>query len=84
MKRQALPKRAPKKNAGAARKLATADRSLSVIPGGLPAEFPATIAIVMHLASNHKSVLAEILSRRTPLRVKQAQTGDQPGGRVAA
>lgn len=92
MKRKALPKRAPEKNAGAARKLATADRSfpviamaasaggleaLSVILAGLPADFPAAIAIVMHLAPDHKSILAEILSRHTHLRVKQAQTGDR-------
>ena len=92
MKRNALPKRAPKKTAGAGRKPATADRSfpviamaasagglqaLSVILNGLPAEFPAAIAIVMHLFPNHKSILAEILSRRTHLLVKQAQTGDR-------
>lgn len=51
-------------------------RALSVILGGLPAEFPAAIAIVMHLAPNHKSILAEILKCRTQLEVKQAQTGD--------
>ena len=51
-------------------------KALSVILGGLPADFPAAIAIVMHLAPDHKSILAEILSSRTPLEVKQAQTGD--------
>ena len=50
--------------------------ALSVILGGLPADFPAAVAIVMHLSPDHKSVLAEILSRRTPLPVKQANTGD--------
>jgi two-component system chemotaxis response regulator CheB len=50
--------------------------ALSVILGALPANFPAAIAIVMHLSPNHKSILAEILSRRTPLLVKQAHTGD--------
>ena len=50
--------------------------ALSVILAGLPADFPAAIAIVMHLAPNHKSLLAEILSGRTPLEVKQAHTGD--------
>ena len=44
--------------------------------GGLPADFPAAIAIVMHLAPDHKSILAEILSSRTHLEVKQAHTGD--------
>lgn len=51
-------------------------QALSVILGGLPADFPAAIAIVMHLAPDHKSILAEILSRRTHLVVKQAHTGD--------
>ena len=50
--------------------------ALSVILGGLPAEFPAAVAIVMHLSPDHKSILAEILDRRTHLKVKQAHTGD--------
>jgi two-component system chemotaxis response regulator CheB len=50
--------------------------ALSVILGDLPAGFPAAIAIVMHLAPDHKSILAEILGRRCRLEVKQAQTGD--------
>src|SRR5471030_2585595 len=51
-------------------------KALSVILGGLPANFPAAIAIVMHLAPEHKSILAEILNSRTHLAVKQAHTGD--------
>ena len=51
-------------------------KALSVILGGLPADFPAAIAIVMHLAPDHKSLLAEILKCRTDLKVKQAHTGD--------
>ena len=39
-------------------------KALSVILGGLPADFPAAIAIVMHLAPDHKSILAEILDGR--------------------
>ena len=39
---------------------------LSVILGALPADFPAAIAIVMHLSPDHKSLLAD----------KQAQPGD--------
>ena len=50
--------------------------ALSVILGGLPADFPAAIAIVMHLSPDHKSILAEILNRRTHLPVRQAHTGD--------
>jgi two-component system, chemotaxis family, protein-glutamate methylesterase/glutaminase len=51
-------------------------KALSAILGGLPADFPAAIAIVMHLAPDHKSLLAEILSCRTALKVRQARTGD--------
>jgi chemotaxis response regulator CheB len=51
-------------------------KALSVILGGLPGNFPAAIAIVMHLAPEHKSILAEILNSRTHLAVKQAHTGD--------
>ncbi|WP_442936993.1 chemotaxis protein CheB [Nostoc sp.] len=42
----------------------------------LPAEFPAAIAIVQHLAPGHPSFMAEILSRRTNITVKQAEEGD--------
>ena len=51
-------------------------QALSAILGGLPAGFPAAIAIVMHLAPDHKSMLAEILTSRSPLTVTQARTGD--------
>jgi two-component system, chemotaxis family, protein-glutamate methylesterase/glutaminase len=51
-------------------------KALSIILGGLPANFPASIAIVMHLSPEHKSILAEILNNRTQLAVKQAHTGD--------
>ena len=52
-------------------------KALSVILAGLPADFPAAIAIVMHLSPEHKSLLAEILRCRTRLKVKQAQPGDK-------
>ncbi|MCC5618780.1 chemotaxis protein CheB [Nostoc sp. CHAB 5836] len=42
----------------------------------LKAQFPAAIAIVQHLAPEHRSFMAEILSRRTDITVKQAQEGD--------
>jgi two-component system chemotaxis response regulator CheB len=51
-------------------------KALSVILSGLPADFPAAIAIVMHLSPDHESILAEILSSRTALKVQQAHTGD--------
>lgn len=42
----------------------------------LPTKFPAAIAIVQHLAPEHPSFMAKILSRRTDITVKQAQEGD--------
>jgi len=50
--------------------------ALSIILSALPADFPAAIAIVMHLSPDHKSILAEILNRRTHLKVQQARTGE--------
>ena len=50
--------------------------ALSQVLGGLPADFPATIVVVQHLDRHHRSLMAEILSRRTSLRVKQAEEGD--------
>jgi two-component system chemotaxis response regulator CheB len=43
----------------------------------LPADFKAAIVIVQHLDPRHPSLMAEILSRRTPLKVIQAKQGDQ-------
>lgn len=52
-------------------------KALSVILASLPKEFPAAILIVMHLSPNHKSLLADILSSRTPLTVKEAKAGEK-------
>ena len=51
-------------------------KALSAILGGLPADFPAAIAIVMHVAPDHKSLLAEILNSRSHLPVTEAHNGD--------
>jgi two-component system chemotaxis response regulator CheB len=51
--------------------------ALSRVLGALPADFPAALVVVQHVVSHHKSRLAEILARRTPLRVQQAETGDR-------
>ncbi len=51
-------------------------KALAVILSGLPADFPAAIAIVMHLSPDHESILAEILDSRSDLEVRQAKTGD--------
>jgi two-component system chemotaxis response regulator CheB len=52
-------------------------RALGIVLSGLPAEFPAAVVIVQHLDPRHRSLMADILSRRTALHVKQAQEGDR-------
>lgn len=51
--------------------------ALSQVLGGLPADFPASIVIVQHLDPRHRSLMAEILGKRTKLAVKQAEDDDQ-------
>jgi two-component system chemotaxis response regulator CheB len=55
--------------------------ALTEILSALPKDFPAAIAIVQHLDPNYDSQLAQILSPRTSLEVKQAVEGDllRPG-----
>jgi two-component system chemotaxis response regulator CheB len=50
--------------------------ALSLVLGQLPAGFPPAIVVVQHLDPRHRSLMAEILDRRTPLRVRQAEEGD--------
>jgi two-component system chemotaxis response regulator CheB len=47
----------------------------------LPADFSAAVLVVQHLDPRHRSVMAEILSRRTALRVVEAVHGQpvEPG-----
>ncbi len=52
-------------------------QALTPILSALPATFPAAIAIVQHISPDHNSVMAEILDRRTALKVKQAREADQ-------
>ena len=57
--------------------------ALSSVLADLPAGFPAGILVVQHLDPRHRSLMADILSRRTRLEVKQAEDGDRlAGGRV--
>ncbi len=52
-------------------------RAVSQVIENLPANFPISIAIVQHLDPRHRSLMADILSRKTTLRVKQAEAGEQ-------
>lgn len=55
--------------------------ALFSVLGGLPQHFPAAVVVVQHLAPNHRSVLAELLSRKTELTVDEAVGGEplEPG-----
>ena len=54
--------------------------ALSEVLSALPEDFPAAIAIVQHLDPRHRSLMAKILSGRTPLLVKEAEEGDRLRG----
>jgi two-component system chemotaxis response regulator CheB len=43
----------------------------------LPEGFPAIIVVVQHLDPRHRSLMADILTRRTVLKVKQAEEGER-------
>ncbi|MEO1133136.1 MAG: chemotaxis protein CheB [Cyanobacteria bacterium J06639_1] len=51
--------------------------ALSQVLSQLPADFPVPIVVVQHLDPRHRSLIADILSRRTGLVVKQAEAGDR-------
>jgi two-component system chemotaxis response regulator CheB len=51
--------------------------ALGRVLAGLPGDFAAAIVIVQHLDPRHRSLMADILSRKTRLAVKQAQEGDE-------
>ena len=55
--------------------------ALGQVLNGLPSDFPIPIVIVQHLDPRHRSLMAEIMGKRTPLEVKQAEQGDrlEPG-----
>lgn len=52
-------------------------QALSEVLSALPADFRAPIILVQHLDRRHRSLMAEILGRRTPLKVREACDGDR-------
>lgn len=56
-------------------------KALQAVLGPLGADFPVAIVVVQHLDPRHRSLLAEILSRRCALVVAEAGNGDilRPG-----
>ncbi len=55
-------------------------KAISEVLEGLPADFPAAIVVVQHVDPRHRSLMADILSRRTRLRVKEAEDGEDVAG----
>ena len=51
--------------------------ALTHVLAALPGDFPAALVVVQHLDPRHRSLMADILSRRTALPVKEAIDGDQ-------
>ena len=51
-------------------------QALSCVLAGLPASFPAATVVVQHLDPRHRSLIADILGRRTALKVREAREGD--------
>lgn len=51
--------------------------ALSAVLQALPAEFPGAILVVQHLDPHHKSLLADILQRRSGLTVLEARGGER-------
>ena len=61
-------------------------KALTEVLGGLPADFPAALVVVQHLDPRHRSLLAEILGRRSALAVRQASDAERvaPGSVLIA
>ncbi len=51
-------------------------KALLAVLGALPADFPLPVVIVQHLDPHHDTVLADILNRRSSLRIKLAEPDD--------
>src|SRR5262245_9586581 len=51
--------------------------ALTEVLSRLPGDLQAAITVVQHLDRRHRSLVADILSRRTPLSVKEAEAGEK-------
>lgn len=52
-------------------------KALTEVLAALPRDFPAALVVVQHLDPRHRSLMAEILGKRTALRVRQAREGER-------
>jgi len=51
--------------------------ALTQVLAGLPADFSAAILIVQHLDRRHRSLMADILNKRSPISMQEAANGDR-------
>jgi two-component system, chemotaxis family, protein-glutamate methylesterase/glutaminase len=51
-------------------------KALTEVLGALPTQFPSALVVVQHLDPRHRSLMADILGRRTALRVREAVDGE--------
>jgi two-component system chemotaxis response regulator CheB len=51
--------------------------AISAVLTALGEDFPASILVVQHLDPRHRSLMADILSRRSALTIKEAEEGDE-------
>jgi two-component system, chemotaxis family, protein-glutamate methylesterase/glutaminase len=51
-------------------------QALSTVIGNLPADLPVPVLVVQHLDPRHETVIADILARRSKLKVKLAEHGE--------
>ncbi len=61
-------------------------KAITDVLSALPSDFSAAVVVVQHLDPRHRSLMADILSRRTALHVKEATDGErvQPGNAYIA
>lgn len=52
-------------------------QALGTVLTGMPRGFPAAVLVVQHLDPRHKSLMADILARRTTLDVAEAREGER-------
>src|SRR5438128_12575695 len=50
--------------------------ALSRVLSQLPGDLPVALLVIQHLDPRHRSLMADILARRTPLKVKEADDGE--------
>ena len=52
-------------------------KALTEVLAALPAKFPTAIVVVQHLDPRHRSLMADILGRRTAIKVREAVNGER-------